>query len=159
MTATWDRATLFICALAACADKEYAALDEYYAGVVDEVHYNALPLARRIEANAESYWQDFEDRAIRGYENYMMDTRLAPAMALAVALELKWARAPKEMTSAEHQQQRDVAGQLDKHRAQYRQQRESELRSEVVAWERAALARLGKHTVTASEAPAATLAA
>jgi len=133
--------------------------EEYLVGLADQAAYEALPMARKVEQDAEAYWHDFEARAVEGYAAHTMDTRLKHSVKLAHNMTMDWCagRWPRHEAAPKVEWLKALNRALDKHQTRYRQQREAELRTEVAAWERAALARLGaKQAVTVT--PVVTLA-
>jgi hypothetical protein len=123
--------------------------EEYLVALADEIRYKALPMARKVEADAEAYWHDFEYAAVSGYVESRM-ARLDDSIKLAHQMTLDLCAG--RLSKTEQGWLRGLNRGLDRRRAEHRQQRAAELRAAVAAWETAALARLGKRTVTAEVA-------
>jgi thiamine pyrophosphate-dependent acetolactate synthase large subunit-like protein len=129
------------------ADDEALHIDEQAAATADERAYRALPAVKRFAVDAANYWYQYTAEASTAYANYKVDTRLDDAVKLAAQMTRD--ECAGKLSKAEKEWLPGLQRGLSKWRETYRQQREAELRAEVAAWERAALARLGKRTVTA----------
>lgn len=124
---------------------------EYLDGLVDEARIRALTLPYRIQCDMANYWHDFEARAVSVYVIQKMVSTYSKSLANAHRLTTAWL--DRKLSRESQRFLWHLQDSLDRRRAEFCQQREAELRAEVAAWERAALARIRKQ-----EAPAAVLA-